>query len=196
MKRYSSNLVFIDLLFNLLVGFTSLFILAFVLINPIAKKATIDPPVLMMVEMRWPDESRRDIDLYIKGPNGEILYYGSKDKAYMILERDDLGSANDKYMINGQETLITRNYELATFTALPPGEYVINAHYFTTIGDPWEVVVTGTVLSPFAQVITEKRVMTPSQEITFASFTVDAEGKVYDVRTDLSIPVRKKGKGQ
>ena len=31
MRRYSSNLAFVDLLFNLLVGFTSLFVIAFLL---------------------------------------------------------------------------------------------------------------------------------------------------------------------
>ena len=34
MRKYSSNLAFVDLLFNLLVGFTSLLLLAFLLINP------------------------------------------------------------------------------------------------------------------------------------------------------------------
>ena len=33
-RKFHSNLAFVDLLFNLLVGFTSMFILAFLLINP------------------------------------------------------------------------------------------------------------------------------------------------------------------
>jgi len=43
MRKYSSNLAFVDLLFNLLVGFTSLLLLAFLLINPIADEGKIDP---------------------------------------------------------------------------------------------------------------------------------------------------------
>ena len=39
--RYRSSFGFIDLLFNLLVGFVFLFMLAFMLINPVAKKETI-----------------------------------------------------------------------------------------------------------------------------------------------------------
>ena len=41
--RYRSSFGFIDLLFNLLVGFVFLFMLAFMLINPVAKKETIKP---------------------------------------------------------------------------------------------------------------------------------------------------------
>ena len=46
MRKYSSNLAFVDLLFNLLVGFTSLFIIAFLMINPIAKDGEVTPPRL------------------------------------------------------------------------------------------------------------------------------------------------------
>ena len=39
--RYRSSFGFIDLLFNMLIGFVFLFMLAFLLINPVAKKETI-----------------------------------------------------------------------------------------------------------------------------------------------------------
>ena len=41
--RYRSSFGFIDLLFNMLIGFVFLFMLAFLLINPVAKKETIKP---------------------------------------------------------------------------------------------------------------------------------------------------------
>ncbi len=37
-RRQGSNLAFNDLLFNVLIGFVMLFVIAFLLINPIAKK--------------------------------------------------------------------------------------------------------------------------------------------------------------
>ena len=42
MRKYSTNLGFVDLLFNLLVGFVSLLLIAFLLINPIADDGKID----------------------------------------------------------------------------------------------------------------------------------------------------------
>lgn len=44
MRKYSSNLAFVDLLFNLLIGFASLFVIAFLMINPIAKTGAVTPP--------------------------------------------------------------------------------------------------------------------------------------------------------
>ena len=41
-RSYGSQVAFIDLLFNTLVGFVFLFVMAFILINPIAKKSNVD----------------------------------------------------------------------------------------------------------------------------------------------------------
>ena len=92
MRKYSSNLAFVDLLFNLLVGFTCLFVIAFLLINPIAKSGVVDPPIVLMIEMTWEDTSDTDIDLYLRGPDGAIIYYASRDNGYATLKRDDHAS--------------------------------------------------------------------------------------------------------
>ena len=56
-----------DLLFNVLVGFVLLFILAFMLINPITKKAEIPKKAEIMVMLEWEDKSKDDIDLWVVG---------------------------------------------------------------------------------------------------------------------------------
>jgi hypothetical protein len=191
MKDYSNNLVFVDLLFNLLVGFTSLFIIAFMLINPITKNATIDPPIVFIIECFWNNDSNTDIDLYVQGPDGNIVYYGNKDGSYMVLERDDLGKSNDTFIINDKVVTINRNYEMVTMSQLPPGEYVVNVHYFTKRGEPEPVEVAVTSIVPFKKIINREVILTPNQEVTVISFYVNSQGKVEDVRTDLSIPLRK-----
>lgn len=190
MRKYSNNWVFIDLLFNMLVGFTSLFIIAFMLINPIAKNATIDPPVVFIVECTWDDESDRDIDLYVRGPDKKIVFYGKKDGSYMVLERDDLGKHNDTFVINGKTVEINRNYEMITMSQLPPGEYVVNVHYFSANGNPIDVTTTVTSVAPFQRVIERTVQLSTKQEITVASFYVETDGTITDVRTDLQIQLR------
>ena len=81
-SRYKSTFGFIDLLFNLLVGFTFLFMLAFILINPVAKKETLDPKAEYLIIMTWEDYSSSDIDLWIKDispiyKNVELHIFGS-----------------------------------------------------------------------------------------------------------------------
>ena len=53
-RSYGSQVAFIDLLFNTLVGFVFLFILAFILINPIAKKSDIEVVAEFIVKINWP----------------------------------------------------------------------------------------------------------------------------------------------
>ena len=97
-NRYKSTFGFVDLLFNLLVGFTFLFMLAFILINPVAKKEVHNPKAEYLVIMSWDDYSQSDIDLWVKDNIGNIVSFRSKDIALLTLDRDDLGTRNDEYV--------------------------------------------------------------------------------------------------
>lgn len=190
MRKYSSNLAFVDLLFNLLVGFTSLFIIAFLLINPIAKQGEIDPPVVMMVEVRWDDESPWDVDMWIKSPES-LVGFTNKESGYVALDRDDLGNINDWYVVNGEKQFIKRNYEVTNFTALPDGEYIINVHMFSsTFKGSEKVSVRVTQLGPFNVVYEGELVLNlAKQEKTFISFTV-RNGEVQDLNTKVQHKIK------
>ena len=192
MRKYSSNLAFVDLLFNLLVGFTCLFIIAFLLINPIAKNGTIDPPVRLMVEAAWDDESIADIDLYVKGPDGSVVYYGNKENGYITLKRDDLGARNDTYVVNGEKVIVKRNYEITTMTDLPDGDYIINVHNFSTNTGPQEVNIKVTNLAHFGVAFDGKVIVSNRQETTVVVFRVE-DNRVVDVRTDIKVNFRSAG---
>lgn len=186
MRRYSSNLAFVDLLFNLLVGFTSLFVIAFLLINPIAKQGVVDPPILLMVEMEWSDESLRDIDLYVKGPDGVTIYFSNKSNGYITLKRDDTGRASDTFVVNGEEVVVNRNYEVTTFTALPDGDYVVGAHYYSFAGAREEVKVSLTGLQPYEVYFEGSFDLSPKQEDTVLVFQVK-DGEIVSMRTDIKV---------
>ena len=72
MLKYSSNLAFIDLLFNLILGFAFLFIVAFLLINDPTETADIEANVEYMITMSWEGEKDIDLDLWIEGPSGLV----------------------------------------------------------------------------------------------------------------------------
>ena len=190
MRKYSSNLAFVDLLFNLLVGFTSLFIIAFLMINPVSQTGQTTPPVRMFVEIEWDSELTQDIDLFVRGPNGDTVYYANKDGGYVVLQRDDLGSTNDTYILNGERIVIKRNYEIANFSDLPAGEYVIGVFYFSKLGDPIDVKTTVRSISPHRLVYEGvAQALTPRTERTLLSFVVDKDGKVTDLNTEVQIPI-------
>lgn len=194
MRKYSSNLAFVDMLFNLLVGFTSLFIIAFLLINPIAEEGKVDPVTQFMITMKWEDQSEVDFDLWVKGPNGAVSSYQAKDQRYMVLERDDLGLTNDRYIVNGESRVVRRNQENLVINDIVPGEYIVNVHFFgpqRMINEPPQTVEIEILdIHPFRVVFTGEVTLTIRQEYTFLSFIVDEDGNVRDMNDEVQIFIR------
>ena len=93
-NKYKSTIGFTDLLFNLLVGFVYLFIIAFILINPIQKKQDVPKKAEFMVVIEWPKTFNDDIDLWVKSPDGQTVSFVKKEAGLMNLEKDDLGLSN------------------------------------------------------------------------------------------------------
>lgn len=189
MRQFNTNLAFVDLLFNMLVGFTCLFVIAFMLINPISNPEKIDPPVLMLVEMQWDNNSDSDIDLHMRGPDGAHVSFKYKDAAYMVLERDDIGKNTDTFELNGEIVSVLRNHEMISVTMLPAGEYVVNIYYYSSKGDPEDVTVSVKQISPYREILKTTTTLFPLGEKTVVSFYVDDYGQVSDIRTDIHIPL-------
>ena len=134
-QRYKTSFGFIDLLMNLLVGFAFMFILAFMLINPIAKKHEFDPKAEYLIIMTWDSESNSDIDMWIKDNLGHTISFRLKDQAMINLDRDDLGFVNDSYR-NAQGEIIKRHYnrEVISIRTKEPRRYLVTVHYYSSRG--------------------------------------------------------------
>ena len=74
-NKYKSTVGFTDLLFNLLIGFVFLFIVSFILINPIPKQKDIEAHAEIMVILTWDSELDYDIDLWILDPEKNIMSF-------------------------------------------------------------------------------------------------------------------------
>jgi hypothetical protein len=135
-NRYKSTFGFVDLLFNLLVGFTFLFMLAFILINPVAKKEAHDPKAEYLVIMSWDDDSKADIDLWIKDDKDTIVGFRAKDVALLTLDRDDLGDRNDMYTSKENVELVPVNREVISIRSKTQRRYVVTTHFYNNLGDP------------------------------------------------------------
>jgi len=131
--RYKSTIGFIDLLFNILLGFAFLFIIAFLLIKPEAKKEDFERRAEFVVVMEWNHDMPDDIDLYVQDPTGDIVSFRHSIVNFMHLDKDDLGYVNDiVYNANGKITKVNINREVVTIRGIIPGEYLINAHYYSS----------------------------------------------------------------
>ena len=65
-RRLGSGLAFNDLLFNVLIGFVMLFVIAFLMINPIAKKADIPVKAEFIVVLEWDEDARHSLFSAVK----------------------------------------------------------------------------------------------------------------------------------
>ena len=131
-NKYKSTIGFTDMLFNILVGFAFLFIVAFLLIKPEAKKEDFERKAEFVVVMEWDHDQPDDIDLYVNDPTNSTVHFRLPITNFMYLDKDDLGYANDIVKnVNGEITKVNINREVVTIRGIIPGEYIINAHYYS-----------------------------------------------------------------
>jgi len=132
-NKYKSTIGFTDMLFNILVGFAFLFIIAFLLIKPEAKKEDFERRAEFVVVMEWDHDQPDDIDLYVQDPTGTKVHFRLPVTNFMYLDKDDLGFANDIVKnVDGTITKVNINREVVTIRGIIPGEYIINAHYYSS----------------------------------------------------------------
>jgi hypothetical protein len=184
-RRYSSNLAYIDMLFNVLIGFVMLFIIAFLMINPITKKEDIPTKAEIMIILEWDDESADDIDLWVLPENvdGIPISFKSRDVGFWHLDRDDLGHANDQVRLDGMLVILKNNREVASMRGILPGDVLVNVHvYNKSKNEPTPIKVTYIDVNPYKEHFIWTGVAT-TQGQTFAlpGFTVDKEGNVSNV---------------
>ncbi len=217
-RNHSNTLPFTDLLFNLLVGVTMLFLLAFILIRPIVQDKKIESKAEFIVTLSWPDHSNSDIDLWVKDPLGGVVGYTAKERNFTTLERDDIGSARDQHTDNrGQIVYNPNNFEIVTVRGIVPGEWIVNVHYYASrpvpVGHvsgvvtppysdvkkiPVNIIVKVVKLNPIYKILSEKTIILTYQgeERTMARFILDEDGEFERfIDAPLRFVIRNRGDG-
>ncbi len=187
-EKYKSTIGFTDLLFNILVGFAFLFIIAFLLIKPESKKEDFNRRAEFVVVMEWDNDANGDIDLYVQDPTGKQVSFRYHNHNYMHLDKDDLGSMNDTVVnADGSTSTVKINREVVTIRGIIEGEYIINAHYYSLRSydkiNPKKPVVTVRVelhkANPYSIMwVGEKEFNHRGQEETFLRFRLDKDGRI------------------
>jgi len=178
-KRYSSFDPFTDLLFNILLGFTFLFFITMLFINPITKLGNVNMKAEYIITVDWKDSLPDDIDLWVKDPNGEIVSYLKKDAGWLHLDRDDRGVVNDKIIIDGKEVIYPINREVVTLRGIIPGEYVVNLYlYDHKSNSPVEAKIIIEKVNPSLRLVFVGDVVLKNEdtELTITKFRLDSEG--------------------
>ena len=190
--RYVSNVAFTDLLFNIVVGLAFLFLLAFILMNPIAKEKDVEEKSDFIIVMTWDDESGDDIDLWVRDPGGRIVSFRNRGIGFMHLDRDDLGLSNDKVQgADGKIIYVYRNKEVVSLRGFNEGKYTVNAHVYNK--KPWKdkkmrrsnIKIELIKLNPYSEVAQAEFIaIGRGQEFTAFHFTLNADGEVIKLSSE------------
>ena len=142
----------------------------------------------MAVTATWAPNANDDIDIYVRDPLGNIVYFANKSFPNMHLERDDLGTqlSGTQTLPNGRKVIVSYNGERIVITSVIPGEYTVNLHYYrlATKGG-LDVLVQLWQLQGNDVVLMSKKVhlLREGDEVTVWRFTLDANGNVSRVNT-------------
>lgn len=198
-ERYKSSIGFTDLLFNLVIGFVYLFMIAFILINPVAKKGDVIKKAEYIIVIEWNNELDDDIDLWVKDPQGNTVSFVQKNKGLMNLEKDDLGYGNDtKWKANGEKEIVYINREVVTLRGTVPGEYQIAAHVYNrrpsrSSIEEGKIRVQVIKINPYVEVYTEwydyNRL---AQEIALVNIVLDEDGNVESMNNNPNSIITRK----
>ena len=172
---------FTDLLFNTLLGFTLLFFIAIIFMNPIAKLGNINYKAEYIITVSWPEDQPDDIDLWVQNPYQETVSYLRKEAGWLHLDRDDRGDLNDTVMINGEQVVHPINQEVVTIRGIISGEYIVNLHYYESNSKlPVKASVKIEKVNPVLRLVFIDQLLLDKvdDEKTVLRFELDGEGNI------------------
>ena len=178
------DIVWRDMLFILLM----VFLMLAILVNPPEDAKAIDSPGVLVVEIRWPDGLKIDVDLWVKAPGEEpVGFYNRAGRVFNLL-RDDLGSARDD---------TPHNYEYSFARSIPDGEYIVTVHLYNNWSYdqfPLPVQARISILAPAGGTPTEilKRtvyLLSRGHEETVARFTLEGGELVPGSMSQIPAPL-------
>lgn len=191
-----TNIAFLDMVFNMVLGFAFLFILAWMLVRPPTQTdANIKLKAEIVLTMTWPDGSGDDVDMWLLLPDEQKVYYRRKDVDYVTLDRDDRGIMNDTFYdtTKGGMNYVRMNKEMMTIRATVPGRYVVAGHVFASepaYGEfksettfPYEAKLVVTKLNPIVSDVVVSTIVLEGRNDrkAFVAFTVMEDGTVTNI---------------
>ena len=189
------NTLFRDVLLVAVGALAAVLLIILFLVNPPKQDNAEDSRSRgnMRVEVYWPPEINADVDLWSKAPGDNPVGYSNLNGRVFNLVRDDLGTHAD---------LSGVNYEVSFTRGIPPGEYIINLHWYSNSQGaariPVKVLITlkkddgaNSKESP-TKVLTKTVLLTMvGREITVIRFTVDNDmNPIADSFSTIYKPIR------
>jgi hypothetical protein len=183
-SRHSSTTGFLDLLFNILLGFVLMFIILLAIMKVETAKPGVEDKNKLIITITWDSGSQDDVDTWVRDPFGNIISYRQRETGTMYLQRDDLGQRNDRLTTpTGEQVGSDLNQEVVNIRHLLQGEYVVNLHLYgrgaVPADGPAHVTVQLIRVEPYKVIATSSLELAErGQEATAISFEVFENGEI------------------
>lgn len=171
---------FLDLSNTLFFFFVALFALTLLVISDDTEAKKVDTTSRFLITLTWADGSDSDIDLSLKTPTGEVIWFRTRQAAFASLDHDNLGRGNNVVIDNaGNVVTAAQRDEVIYLRETVAGVYVVNVHAYTMIV-PEDVTLTLVAVDPqWRRVVTRKLSLAERhQEETAFRFTIDLSGAI------------------
>ncbi|MET0705620.1 MAG: hypothetical protein ABWY64_11715 [Tardiphaga sp.] len=175
------------MLFKALQVIAFLFFIALLAIKTKEDEGKVDPKLEFLITVSWPDKHPDDIDMFVRDPLGNMVWYRRREAGFLVIDRDDRGGLNDFIMVNGQKVASPIRQEIVSMRGIVPGEYTVNVYHFAALtGKPVPVTVKVEKLNPKVQVVHYDTVELDhgGEEKTAVRFILDKAGAVTEVNHD------------
>lgn len=185
--RHGFNTGFNDILFGALFIVMVLFVLVLTLIKE-TNDGDVNLQAAIIIIATWDSNSDNDIDLWVKDPSGNIVFFREPKVGLMHLDRDDIGKSRDTTWINGQFVTYKGNQEVIKIRKAIIGKYIINIHFYR--GDiPETITIQAIQIQPLYKILITKTIvkLKALQEKTAFVLTVDKYGKVINIDSKTQI---------
>lgn len=135
-----------------------------------------------IIEATWEDGSNNDVDLLVRGPTGDIVFFSRKDNGVMSLDRDDMGHNNTTVDAFGKLITNSVRREVISIRKAVEGQYTVNLLMYKLRDEPSNVHVLVRKLNPYSEV-GEKNVKLDFelQESTAFTFNIGRNSTVKSV---------------
>lgn len=167
----STSIAYIDFLAVLLVFFMMCTGILITQIKQIESNGNLTQKAEIVATIDWPDNSPNDVDLWMKSPDGSILWYKNRSAGVMTLDQDE----------RGNNAMVPYRQEVASIRGSLPGIYIVQVTLFEKRGtDPVNVNATLTKLNPVYSNVTKKTVTLEKMgdTVVLFKFSVDAAGVI------------------
>ncbi len=153
---------------------------------PRAHSANVVTPGAYAVVLQWPRSSPNDLDLYVRDPAGDVVWFARPAVGPLQLEHDDLGAGTRTNYAVGP------NYERTVLRTAVPGTYTAVVHVYCqrqagTTPATVELWKLGTDLRPVS--VRRLAMIGAGDEQTAFRWTLDQAGNVVSTdRLPVTLP--------